>query len=322
MPTILNTQSIITVPQIETIATDGSSTIYVNEDKQQLRQIPVNKFLDSIKQKLCDTIYPIGSVYMSANPTSPADLFGGTWEAIEGRFLVGANRTYTAGSTGGNADAVVVSHSHALSSHSHTIASHTHSIGNHTHSIGNHYHEISLTSGSASQGHTHNISLTSGGNSRGHTHTWSGSDSHRHSFSSGGIAITVRSDKNYEYYAKGHGYEHSTSGSWWREANKSAASIDSATVKMSGTTSGESQNHTHSVSGATGGQSQSHTHSVSGSTKSTVSGNTGSAGSATTTGSGTLTTNSVGGETSTVGQSGTGKNLPPYVAVYMWKRIS
>ena len=50
MPTIINTQSIITVPQIETIATDGSSTIYVNEDKQQLRQIPVNKFLDSIKQ--------------------------------------------------------------------------------------------------------------------------------------------------------------------------------------------------------------------------------------------------------------------------------
>ena len=27
-----------------------------------------------------ETIYPIGSIYMSLNATSPATLFGGTWE--------------------------------------------------------------------------------------------------------------------------------------------------------------------------------------------------------------------------------------------------
>lgn len=323
MATILNTQSIITVPQINSIATDGSSTIYVNEDKQQLRQIPVNKFIDSIKQKMCDMIYPVGAIYISTNSQSPAELFGGTWQKIEGRFLLGASSTYAVNATGGSADAVVVSHSHSNSAHTHTIASHIHSIGNHTHSIGNHYHEISLTSGGTSQNHTHNISLTSGANNRGHTHTWSGSQRHSHVFTSGGGAITVNSTENYPLYNVGHGFEHSSTSNWWRTNNKSAGDIDSALVSLSGTTSNVSQSHTHSVSGATGGQSQGHTHSISGSTKSTVSGNTGSAGSATTSGSGTLTTSKAGGSgTGTTGQSGTGKNMPPYVAVYMWKRTA
>ena len=50
-----------------------------------------------------DMIYPVGSIYMSANVTSPETLFGGTWESIGGRFLLGADATYAAGSTGGEA---------------------------------------------------------------------------------------------------------------------------------------------------------------------------------------------------------------------------
>ena len=46
-------------------------------------------------------IYPVGAVYISVNSTSPASLFGGTWESISGRFLLGADSTYAAGSTGG-----------------------------------------------------------------------------------------------------------------------------------------------------------------------------------------------------------------------------
>lgn len=49
------------------------------------------------------TLYPVGAVYISANSTSPASLFGGTWESIGGRFLLGADATYAAGSTGGEA---------------------------------------------------------------------------------------------------------------------------------------------------------------------------------------------------------------------------
>ena len=47
--------------------------------------------------------YPVGSIYMSVNSTNPATLFGGTWESIGGRFLLGANSTYRAGTTGGEA---------------------------------------------------------------------------------------------------------------------------------------------------------------------------------------------------------------------------
>ncbi|MDD4280540.1 MAG: hypothetical protein PHX74_12490, partial [Candidatus Sumerlaeales bacterium] len=63
------------------------------------------------------TIYPIGAVYISTVSTSPQTLFGGTWASIEGRFLLGADTTYTAGSTGGAATHTLTtgeipSHSH------------------------------------------------------------------------------------------------------------------------------------------------------------------------------------------------------------------
>lgn len=47
--------------------------------------------------------YPVGSIYISTNSTSPATLFGGTWRQIQGRFLLAADNTYKAGSTGGEA---------------------------------------------------------------------------------------------------------------------------------------------------------------------------------------------------------------------------
>lgn len=50
-----------------------------------------------------DLIYPVGSIYMSVNATNPKELFGGTWEQIQGRFLLGASSSYPAGSTGGKA---------------------------------------------------------------------------------------------------------------------------------------------------------------------------------------------------------------------------
>lgn len=38
---------------------------------------------------LANKLYPVGSIYMSVNATNPAELFGGTWEQIKGRFLIG-----------------------------------------------------------------------------------------------------------------------------------------------------------------------------------------------------------------------------------------
>ena len=48
-------------------------------------------------------IYPVGSIYMSTVNVNPATLFGGTWEQLEDRFLLGAGTTYAAGATGGEA---------------------------------------------------------------------------------------------------------------------------------------------------------------------------------------------------------------------------
>lgn len=53
------------------------------------------------RQLLADCLYPVGSIYMSVNSTSPAKLFGGTWEQIKDTFLLGSGSTYTAGDTGG-----------------------------------------------------------------------------------------------------------------------------------------------------------------------------------------------------------------------------
>lgn len=48
--------------------------------------------------------HPVGSIYQTISPENPAVIFGGgTWERIEGRFIMGASDTYPAGSTGGSA---------------------------------------------------------------------------------------------------------------------------------------------------------------------------------------------------------------------------
>lgn len=50
---------------------------------------------------LLDLIYPVGSIYMSVNSTSPQSFFGGTWTRIQDAFLFAAGTTHSAGSTGG-----------------------------------------------------------------------------------------------------------------------------------------------------------------------------------------------------------------------------
>lgn len=39
---------------------------------------------------------------MSVNSINPSTLFGGTWEQLKDRFLLGAGDTYTNGDTGGS----------------------------------------------------------------------------------------------------------------------------------------------------------------------------------------------------------------------------
>lgn len=44
---------------------------------------------------LWDQIYPVGSIYITVNATNPSVLFGGTWEQLKGKFLVGIDSSDT-----------------------------------------------------------------------------------------------------------------------------------------------------------------------------------------------------------------------------------
>lgn len=55
-----------------------------------IKTINNQSILGSGNLDILNMVYPVGSIYMSVNSTSPATLFGGTWVAIaEGRTLVG-----------------------------------------------------------------------------------------------------------------------------------------------------------------------------------------------------------------------------------------
>lgn len=68
---------------------------------------------------LIDLIYPVGSIYMSANNVSPASFLGGTWQQIKDKFLLSAGDTYNAGDEGGEATHTLTINE--LPKHDHTI---------------------------------------------------------------------------------------------------------------------------------------------------------------------------------------------------------
>ena len=108
---------------------------------------------DDVWQK----IYPVGAVYISVNSTSPATLFGGTWQAFgTGRTLVGIDTSdddfKTVEKTGGSKTKTIAvgnlpAHTHSVNAlktgnagaHSHSVTTaektgvNTSNIGNHTH---------------------------------------------------------------------------------------------------------------------------------------------------------------------------------------------
>ena len=92
-----------------------SSSADVSGSISQSNVSGLNDRLNNIEgtvNDLFDLVYPVGSIYMSVNSTSPQTLFGGTWEQLKDKFLLSAGNTYNAGDTGGSADATLVSHNH------------------------------------------------------------------------------------------------------------------------------------------------------------------------------------------------------------------
>lgn len=82
--------------------------------------------------------------WASNDPTSPASFIGGTWERVEGKFIIGASSAYPVGTTGGSAThtqtvAEMPRHNHSGSTGS--AGSHSHSAW--TGGAGGHNHTVS-----------------------------------------------------------------------------------------------------------------------------------------------------------------------------------
>ena len=141
--------------------------------------------------------------WASNDPTSPASFIGGTWERVEGEFIMGASSAYPVGTTGGSAThtqttAEMPSHSHSGStgsagSHSHSAS--TDSAGWHSHSgttdwDGSHTHKATIKSNGSSVGGSNGLVSSSGryGDYSGDkaTITTESAGSHTHSFSTNG----------------------------------------------------------------------------------------------------------------------------------------
>lgn len=141
---------------------------------------------------IIDKVYPVGSIYMSVVNNSPANFIGGTWVALnEGRVLIGANSTYTAGKTGGEFThkitvAELPEHNHSASTASagaHTHTASANSTGDHAHNYvcyktaeavynvggGSHIMNVGSTLATTSAGtHSHTVTIAS---ADAHTHT-------------------------------------------------------------------------------------------------------------------------------------------------------
>lgn len=63
---------------------------------------------------------PVGYVYISYEPYSPASMFGGTWEQISQCFLLGSSGDYSVGQTGGSETVTLTVEN--LPSHTHSLA--------------------------------------------------------------------------------------------------------------------------------------------------------------------------------------------------------
>lgn len=84
----------------------GVPIIYFDRKKQSvgINCFPKNEGNLEINGKtIFDMIYPVGAIYISVSNVSPSTLFGGSWEQIQDRFLLGAGASYQAGSIGGEA---------------------------------------------------------------------------------------------------------------------------------------------------------------------------------------------------------------------------
>lgn len=118
--------------------------------------------LESLKQTIIDAVLPVGIYISLSAATDPATLWGGAWERVdEGRTLISAGSTYTAGSTGGEATHTLINSE--MPSHNHAIWYPNESAGNNSAQFGypsvaskSTYYAVGSNTGDVGGGEAHN----------------------------------------------------------------------------------------------------------------------------------------------------------------------
>ena len=231
-----------------------------------------------------NNIYPIGSVYISVTSSNPSELFGGTWERIQDTFLLAAGNTYTAGSTGGAANITLTTNQ--IPSHNHSIGAHSHGLNSHTHSIGAHAHGLNS--------HTHSIPALSGTAASNGAHTHGDPSGRKFMFTNGDVAVNGTGRQGV-----------STGGDWYYVYGQT-----SSTGIWEGSVTSSNGAHTHSVTttaNTSGGPSTTNTANNTAFTSGEASGNT---------------ADNVAFNSGFNGNGEAHENMPPYLAVYIWKRVA
>lgn len=286
-------------------------------------------------------IYPVGSIYMSTSDADPSTLFGGTWSQIKGKFLYACEDSgIIAGATGGAknvsytpAGAVenhtlttseIPTHAHGLNSHTHSVGAHNHGLNNHTHTIGAHNHSFTgsaVNTGTQSANHSHSV-------------TAKGSVSSNFTGSAGNTGWgnatmrIVHADGNagYANHVTGHSGDTGDwhdSGTWPGQAHSHSftpsGTVNSTFTGIAVNSGANNANHTHSVTaaGTVGNSAAYASGAASGNTANSEAFNTGVA-------SGD-TANAGGGGAHNhdfTGTAATIATMPPYLAVYVWKRTA
>lgn len=254
---------------------------------------------DIISQVLLAS-HPVGSYYWSDDSTSPAKLFGGTWEQIKDKFIIAVGDNHTAGTSYGS-NTKNLSHTHTSAAHTHTVAGHTHTSAAHTHTINAHTH--------TSAAHTHSIN--------GHTHTTGShsltiaelpSHNHKSTTDLGCNGLVL-------YWDDKQSGENFYGAQWQSGLFKSSGAFALNNLYTSSTGSGTA--HSHGNTGSTSLTTNSTTPGATGSTSLTTNSTTPGA-----TGSTSLTTNST-----TPGATGSSLSssfdiTPACIAAYCWRRTA
>ncbi len=163
---------------------ENNGTLTIKCNGEAMGSFSANQSEDKeidIKTNIIDIVYPVGAIYETMDDLfDPNVEWGGVWERIKGRVLVGVDESQeefdTIKKVGGSK--WLQSHSHTLNNHTHSVNINTNSTGAHTHGIygktvaakGSTYRALGIASDhdivrqTESGGtHYHNVSGSTGG---------------------------------------------------------------------------------------------------------------------------------------------------------------